>query len=80
MGKNELPLDLRIDLAEAFVELSWAQIAMIPPSRGGVIADHHYAVERAAHMVAIDAMLDAMLPMYDLRAIQAAGNLDAEIA
>ena len=66
----ELPLQTRIDLAEAFIELAWTQIKELPPSRGGTIADHRWQTEHEAHMLRIDAMLDAMLPMYDQRALE----------
>ena len=75
-----LPLQERIELAEAVVELVWLQIQDLPKSRGGVIMDHRYQVERDLHMAKIDEFLDRMLPMYDERILLAAGNLDAEIA
>lgn len=67
----EIPLQQRIELAEAFIELSWARVKAIPPGRGW---DGHREAEkvREAEMAAIDAMLDRMLPMYDMRTLQAA--------
>lgn len=62
-----VPLALRIDLAEAFIELVWANIAELPTSRGGIIADHRYAAKRAEEMAKIDLMLDKLLPWYDER-------------
>ena len=76
MGR-EIPLHERIELAEAFVALAWEQIKNIPASRGGAIADHRYQVEKAANMIRVDAMLDAMLGMYDLRILQTAAESEA---
>lgn len=64
-----IPLQQRIELAEAFVELAWARLQTIPPPRSGVIEVARYQRQRDAAMWPIDAMLDALLGMYDERAL-----------
>lgn len=66
-----IPLNERIDLAEAFVELSWLRLLEIPQPRSGIIEMARYQRLRAEAMRPIDAMLDRMLGMYDERALAA---------
>jgi hypothetical protein len=70
MGTTPIPLQQRIDLAEAFIELSWQRYKRIPAGRGWE-SERQAAALRAAEMAGIDAMLDQMLPWYDLRTLQA---------
>lgn len=74
---NPIPLQERIELAEAVVELVWAQIAELPKSRGGVIMDHRHKIQRDLLMDKIDSFLDRMLPMYDQRRLEAAMAAEA---
>ena len=67
---NPIPLQERIELAEAVVELVWAQIGELPKSRGGVIMDYRHQIERDLLMAKIDGFLDRMLPMYDQRRLE----------
>ena len=66
-----IPLKLRIDLGEAFVELIWEGIKALPKPRGfdsaKVIAE-----QRAAEMAKIDKMLEELLGFYDQRILEAA--------
>jgi hypothetical protein len=70
MPSTPIPLHRQIELAEAFIELSWARLKAIPEARGWETGRQYDAL-RAAEMAGIDAMLDRMLPMYDLRILQA---------
>jgi hypothetical protein len=62
-----IPLDLRIDLAEAVVELSWKRI---PKPRTGVIEQARWRVTYALQLAEIDYMLDQLGVMYLERAGQ----------
>lgn len=65
------PLHQRIELAEAYIELVWTNIKLLPPSRGGIIADSRVAKVREAEMAKIDWMLDKLALMYLERDVQA---------
>lgn len=74
MPAEPVPLQQRLELAEAFCELIWGIIQDIPASRGGVIADARYATARAEQMVKLDRMLEEMLPWYDQRVLEGADH------
>jgi hypothetical protein len=60
-----IPLDLRIDLAEAVIELSWARI---PKPRTGLIEQARWRNAYALQLAEIDYMLDQLALMYLERA------------
>jgi len=61
-----LPLEARIELAEAFIELTWAGI---PKARSGVIQEARWRAANAGALESIDFMLDKLLALYDERAL-----------
>ena len=58
-----LPLGLRIDLAEAFCELTWQRIKALPLPRGFNTA-REYNRAKADIMETLDMMLDKLSCMY----------------
>jgi hypothetical protein len=60
-----VPIDMRIELAEAFIELAWATL---PAHRAGIIEEARWRTTNQKALAEIDRMLDQLGVMYLERA------------
>lgn len=68
-NRGPAPLHERIELAEAVVELYWANIKDLPAPRG-FDSMRTYQAAKDSQMAKIDRVLEAMLGMYDQRRLE----------